>query len=285
MSITARRLLLDPRTPAHIDELERAFYGSIKLANGTFKTTKAGRLEEITVVLVEHIKRRFQTCQVLDLGVSSGISTVELDDALKRVGVLAHVVGSDRSIDGFLVRLNRFLWVLADEHGGPLQYDLAGVAIRPWRRRLDYVTGYWVPSALLNLLYGGRYQRRVLDRIGGSDAERVRLLTRRATSRGLTFLPDDILEEPSSELRGRFHVLRAANLVNRAYFSDAQIRVIVRQITARLIGPGALVCVCRTPSSGQVDGSIFVYRGAGEYDTLADIGRGSEVAEFFRESA
>jgi hypothetical protein len=285
MPITARRLFLGPAAPADIDERERAFYDSIKLANGTFKTTRPRRLEEITAVLVEHVGKRFRSCQVLDLGASSGISTVELDDALKRVGVLAQVVGSDLAIDGFLVRLHRFLWVLADEHGNPLQYDLAGVALRPWRRRLDYVSGYWVVSALLNTLHARRYRRRVLDRIRGSGAERVRLLTRRAVNRGVTFLRDDILEEPAPELRGRFHVIRAANLVNRAYFGDAQIRAIVRQIGARLVGPGALVCVCRTASSGRVDGSIFVYRGGGEYDILAEAGRGSEVAEFFPQPA
>ena len=63
-------------------DLERAFFKSLSLANGTHKTTAPARLKDVDQVLARHAKKG-EVIRLLDVGISSGITTLELLDALE----------------------------------------------------------------------------------------------------------------------------------------------------------------------------------------------------------
>jgi hypothetical protein len=96
------------------------------------------------------------------------------------------------------------------------------------------------------------------------------------SSPAVSVIQDDIfLRRP--ELCGRFHVLRAANILNRAYFDDEQLRAGVATLRERL-RPGGLLIVCRTHDDGANHGSI-VQATDGGWIVAARIGDGSEIED------
>jgi len=294
--MTARQLLLSASPPADLDRRERAFFRTIRLPNGTFKTTSAHRLDDFNDLLVRVLRERGATpARLLDLGASSGVSTLELQQALRAAGQQTRVTGADLSVRGYLVGLGGPLRVLTDEFGNVLQYDIGGLALRPWQRRLDWISGYWAGRRVLNTIYRILADQRVRGAInapsdhgagqGVGTVTEVALVSRRAREAGIQFVRDDALAEPARELRGKFDVIRVANLMNRAYFDEAQLRRIAALLPARLTGPGAVLAICRTQEDGRNHGSIFAYLGEGRWQVIAELGKGSEVAQILARGA
>ena len=75
---------------------ESQFFSSLKMRNGTFKLTQPSRFAaleaEIGSVIAE---RAAHVRQVLDVGVSTGLTTIELADFLRAKGASAQVIGTD----------------------------------------------------------------------------------------------------------------------------------------------------------------------------------------------
>src|SRR5580704_1783814 len=62
---------------------EAAFFASLRLRNGTFKTTDHHRLDDLNMLVIgEWQKLDRKPRQIMDVGVSSGISSLEWADAL-----------------------------------------------------------------------------------------------------------------------------------------------------------------------------------------------------------
>jgi hypothetical protein len=96
------------------------------------------------------------------------------------------------------------------------------------------------------------------------------------SSPAVSVIQDDIfLRRP--ELFGRFHVLRAANILNRTYFDDEQLRAGVATLRERL-RPGGLLIVCRTHDDGANHGSIVKVTDEG-WLVVGRIGDGSEIED------
>src|SRR5205085_9627596 len=85
----------------------------------------------------------------------------------------------------------------------------------------------------------------------------------------LRLVEDDILH--STGFEKSFHVLRAANILNRYYFTDRELADIVARLRSRLL-PGGIFIVCRTNDRRKNDGTIFLLNGAGGFEVLARIG-------------
>jgi hypothetical protein len=92
----------------------------------------------------------------------------------------------------------------------------------------------------------------------------------------LSVVHDNIFER-RPELRARFHALRAANILNRGYFDDEQLRVGIRTLQERL-RPGGLLILCRTYDDGTNHGSVLQLAGA-RWIVAARIGDGSEIED------
>ena len=108
---------------------------------------------------------------------------------------------------------------------------------------------------------------------------RIKLVTWRLRDNKDIELLDDDITQPAPHLRGRFEVVRAANILNRGYFSIHQLREAVRSLRGRLAGPGTFLIIVRTDETGSNHGSVFRLDDKGSFEMLARLGRGSEIED------
>ncbi|HEX3953422.1 MAG TPA: class I SAM-dependent methyltransferase [Stellaceae bacterium] len=252
-------------------EQEAAFFSSLRLGNGVFKTTADRRLDDLNALMFgEWAKTGFRPSRVLDVGVSSGVSSVEWIEALRAAGFDASMLATDLSLHGYLLQLAPLYRVLADAAYAPLQHAIFGVPLRPWRRRIDYLTGMAVVSAALNTLFGA------LRRRAAASGQGVLLVSRRAQDNPhLEFAQEDILAPPSADRR--FDAIRAANILNLEYFAEPQLRSAVAGLKQRLAGAGSYLAINRTHQDGSNRGSLFRLGEDGRFRCVARLGDGSEI--------
>ncbi|MEI6987211.1 MAG: hypothetical protein WCK65_13895, partial [Rhodospirillaceae bacterium] len=103
----------------------------------------------------------------------------------------------------------------------------------------------------------------------------VRLVSHRAEA--LTLVDDAPLFGDVQSLRGRFDVIRVANVMNRISFSEPELRLMARNLRARLVPAGGLIVQGRTNGRGVNDFSIFELDGAGRAGVVHRVGLGSEI--------
>jgi hypothetical protein len=263
---------------AFTQKQEAAFFASIRLRNGTFKTTDHHRLDDLNMLVIgEWQKLDRKPRRIMDVGVSSGISSLEWADALTRAGIDAEIWATDLCMRGRLVRLLPGYEVLLDRDGKLLQH-IAGN--RPVRWYLDGPrdffrgTGFVVAalnafaSALLLLTNGRRRGKDVLlvNPHARDDAR-------------LSFAEDDILAPNPEHLRGRFNAIRVTNLLNHGYFDAAQLRRAVDNLKDRLIGADSFLIVNRTHADGTNRGTIFRLNEAIRFEIVAKMRDGSEIED------
>ncbi len=214
MSITASRFFsIDP---AHLTpDIEDSFFTDLKTRNNTFKRTSSDRFRDLDDCCVRHFDGEGALLrEVLDIGVSSGATTLALSDRLKANGRSPRIVGTDISLTGYLVPIAKGFRVLADEQGHALQYELLGHGIRAWERRADYVTGMVAVRRLLRSVAERRARREIHDNPAALD--RIRLLSPR-----LAGYPDIEIEKNDIFCRTegyaeRFDFVRVANILTPA---------------------------------------------------------------------
>jgi hypothetical protein len=272
----------DPADLGRKSELD--FFSSIKLSNGTFKHTYGGRYEELNRELVRLLVRSgADVDRVLDVGVSSGTTTLELLDDLREAGFSPRITATDLFLEAYLVPLYPLCRALVDGDGFPLQYELFGAAVRPWLRRRDYADGMVVARWLANRICGRR-AREVLRR--GEDVRPVRLISPRlANHPDVEILQDDIFEH-NPALAGRFDLVRAANILTRYYFGEEQLRRGIAHLRSYLAGPGALLLVARTYHGRQDShGTLFELMPDRRLRAVRRFGQGSELESLMVEAA
>jgi hypothetical protein len=272
------------RDGPQLEESEDLFFHSIELRNGTRKTTRHRRLDDLNA-LVQALLPPQRPLEIMDVAVSSGISSAEWLVSLERAGIDCHMLAGDAVVDAFLISLGRGLRALADKTGHLMQLDIAGEAVRlpPPRRRdrirympfillMKAVTRLFGPQARARLQPGGPLLRRL-----GATCHPLTLMSpslRRLPQ--LRAVEDDILVNTS--YTQQFHVLRAANILNRAYFDVATLESMLRNLRARLL-PGGMLIVCRTNESGVNDATLFTLGDDGRFRSVAALNEGSEIAD------
>ena len=272
------------RDEPQLQEQEDLFFHSIELRNGTRKTTKHRRLDDLNA-LVQGLLPPQRPLEIMDVAVSSGVSTAEWLVALERAGIDCHMLAGDAIVDAFLISLGRRLRALTDRTGHLMQLDIGGKAIRlppPRRRdRIRYRPLILLMKAAARLFDLDGWARSKPDarveRRWGATCCRLTLM-----SPSLSQLPqlrtveDDILANTS--YAGRFHVLRAANILNLAYFDTATLERMLLNLRARLL-PGGLLIVCRTNEVGVNNATVFTLGKDGRFRTTARLNQGSEIAD------
>jgi glycosyltransferase involved in cell wall biosynthesis len=265
---------------------EHAFFHSIRLKNGTYKTTYSRRLDTVNEIVTKLLPP-YRPLEILDVGVSSGLSTLEWMESLERAGIEYRMTASDLCVKAFLLSFGRFGNALVDKAGHPLQFDFLGRAI-PYplgQRRAVRVpplfvlaqTFRWILPGLFAALFKQWAIRTEGDAVRrfGIGCHRVRLLSPRLKEgTSLTILEDDILT--AGLFKKCFHVLRAANVLNREYFSDETLIRMLVNLRARLKQQGILV-VCRTGEHNVNDGTVFRLNQADRFDVVCRIRNGSEI--------
>lgn len=228
--------------------MEHEFFGALRLANGTFKTTYAQRLDDLNVQILRHLPGR-ETIRAKDVAASTGVSTMEWYDSLAAAGIDCKMTASDLHWRARLLACPG-LTVLTDVAGNVLQVDVAGRVLN----------GEIAPKPLLRLF-------RALP------SREVTLASPRLTSYPIEIVEEDLFRSAP----GRWDVIRAANILNRSYFPEQQLRAGVASLVGTL-APRGILAVCRTKSDGSNHGSVF--RLADDrLELLDDLGDGSEVKD------
>jgi len=253
-------------------DVEDAFFSAIRNRNRTFKRTYQARFADLDAQVVRLLKGRYaKVNEVLDVGISSGATTLDLQVALQRDGYQPRITGTDLELQARLVHLGGSCSALVSGDGHPLQLSVGPLSVRPWRRRLDWVTGMWAIRPLLFEFV----KRRIAEAEGG---DQVLLVSPRVVNEpSITVVEDDVLAL-RPEFVGRFDFIRAANILNRDYFSDEQLRCAVRNLHRYLVTPGSLLLVVRSHNNGDHHGTLFEARGDG-FAVVKRFGAGSEIEE------
>ena len=267
---------------SQMERLEKQFFQSVGLPNGTWKTTTHRRLGNLND-LVQKFLPAERPLDVMDVAVSSGVSTVEWVESMERAGIQCRMTAGDATADAYLVSIAPGLRVLVDRHGHALQYEVAGRGIgRPLRKRLMPL--YLWPVLFIHLVLwlvvapALAVATRLED--GGRLGTRWRPLklvspTLRKRNR-IDVVEDDILVNRS--YRGCFHAVRAANILNRGYFDDSTLNAMLTNLRNRL-KTGGLLIVCRTNIQNVNNGTIFQLREDGRLHVLERLNEGSEVEQ------
>lgn len=277
---TARWVLLEgaTRTPRYQLDLESEFFKRLPLANGLFKTTCAHRLDDVNRVIQEQILTRWrqQHVRLLDVGVSSGVTTMEWADSLRCWRGDFTLVGTDLFLEAILESYGSICHVLKVRTGLPLQFEVGGFAVsnyvgsgvENWVKRASPV----LACRLLVLALRGMRNWNVGPR---PTLRRIRLLSRIAIKDpNIEFIEEDLLGNAGT--RGAFHVIRVANVLNPRCFSAEKLVRMIRQLRARLESSGILV-VLRTRDDGTNDGGVYELDGTGSLRPVWRMGNGSEI--------
>jgi hypothetical protein len=247
-------------------DIEDRFFTQLRIGNGVFKMTSRHRFDDTLSITMDLIARH--PGRVIDLACSSGVSTVELADELARRGIEREVHATDVAVHATYLERGDFGVLLAGRDE-VLQIDHPrwAVARRPTKRDLVLHP--------LRALHAVAVRDVVLT--GANRATRVPLVSSLvAASR--VILHEEDLRNPC--VPGTFGFVRVANILNRSYFTGAELRELVAAIVGR-IADGGFVFVVRTHEDGSNHGTFFERRAAGMAE-VARVGSGSEISELVR---
>jgi hypothetical protein len=257
---------------------EDLFFHSIECRNGTRKTTCHRRLDDLNA-LVQGLLPPQRPLEIMDVAVSSGVSTAEWLIALEQAGIECRMLAGDAVVNAFLISFGR-LRALADKTGHLMQLDIGGRAVRlppPRRRdRLRYSPFIAAMKAATQLFDLSAHDEKTQRRLGVTCRPLTLLSPSLSQFPQLRAVEDDILLNRSYVQR--FHVLRAANILNLVYFDAPTLERMLLNLRARLL-PGGLLIVCRTNEAGVNDASIFTLKEDGRFVTTARLNAGSEIAD------
>lgn len=282
---TARELFfscdgLDAETRAR---LEDRFFCSLKLANGTYKRTCRGRLSDLDE-FVEGLLPRVRPLRVMDVAVSSGVTTAEWAQRLERAGVEFQMTAGDAALKAFHLSVGRGLGVLLDAGGHALQLDVRGRAVstpigpRTFLRNPLSIT---LAKAAARLFYprlrAACLRDSSLTRAGlfGVELRPLDLVSRSLAGRANVRVVEDDVLTCDGFVRS-FHVVRAANILNQTYFDDAKLSSILSNLRSRLL-PGGLLVVCRTDARGVNRATVFALGPLGRFEIAGRLNGGTDV--------
>lgn len=254
------------------------------VANGTYKRTQSHRFEEFDARVIQELLRRLNPSlgfAINDLGVSDGRTAV---DFFRRLGSLEHAdlrfVASDAFPDLTVVTGPRMSLVVVVDPGtgAPLQVIRPPFVFNLTQREsaLLYPVNRLILAALLRMQVPA-----LLARFEAGDpavhVTRIRLLSPEclrllATDPRFTFERHNVLE-PALD---RFNLVRAMNVLNRSYFSDADLRLASAHIHESLAPGGLFVTGSNEDAGSPVDGAIYERTATG-FRRLWVSGAGSQI--------
>jgi hypothetical protein len=276
---TARAILLSGKTNSGPDEF--AFFRSLKLRSGVTKTTFSDRMRDVDAWFIEYLSGD-EVHEILDVGISSGITTVELCELLESRNVKYRLTGMDSDLTAFLITFGEDRSVLVDSKGHPIHFEIDG-------RGFGYVRGtnpkHFYDRAVLRLQSGFFLNFRLraelasigeTRNISGTTIRKIDLVSRKVKQNpSIDLLEDSIFGEGD---RRKYSVIRAANILNRSYFGEVQLADALRKLAGRL-KPGGIMMVCRTNFEGQNNATVFRLDEIGDFGIIGRFGNGSEIEE------
>jgi hypothetical protein len=273
--LAASTYLAVPREREISREAEYEFFQGIQTSNGTKKATEPGRLAEMDDLFFRTLARlNLKPRTVMDIGVSSGVTTVDWLNAFKARDLNIEMIATDFVMSVYIHTLGKNIRALTERNGHLLQIELFGNGIRTYTRLRDYVLGGLIWRSMLCAYVRSRLPH--TERHGPYELVSPFLRNRQ----DIQLLDDDILAPSPANLIGRADVVRVANLIQSVYFTDAQIKRAVATVRERCRGKDSLVVICRDFRS-HIEGSIFRLTSQKRFVVEARLGRGSEVEPYF----
>ncbi len=203
---------------------------------------------------------------ILDVGASSGISSAEWSAALDESGVDHTLHVADLVMWGSWTAWNG-LTFLYEPGVSPylLQADIAEFAFPSSSGSLWRACVFRIIKAVM--------PHRLLARLAKPVMLVGPAIRRRAESNShISFHQFDVFESPPRLEGAPFQVIRAANLLNKVYFSDDKLLVGLKNLLSLLDFGGVLV-LARTLDDGSNHASIYV-RSQNGLDRVAVVGTG-----------
>jgi hypothetical protein len=273
-------------TPASqlTSEMEEVFFTSLMTSNKTYKTTFHGRFADINKYLRDELgSGRMRAIRILDIGISSGISTLELYEDLWLREHTAEVVGTDILIDALLVRVYPGCDAVVDTSGFPLRFDVLGRGMAPWIRHTDYRSGFFLIRKAINVALTRR-AKCMLSRSHDPRVERIELVTPRLLAHhDITVCADDI-SQYNPGFANRFDFIRVANVLNEGYFPEATLRTMIGNIKKYLAGDGSSLLIVRTHEDRVNHGTLFRATDGQHFEAKKRFGAGSEIENLVLQS-
>jgi hypothetical protein len=248
------------------------------------KKTYSRRLDDLNDLALKFLPSD-RPLQLMDVAVSSGLLAMEWTAHLSSFGIEHSMVASDVCTKAFLVSLGRQVDLLVDRDGCLLHIDVMGAGgplLEPWLPRSLYT---WPLRKTVRTVLGfdknlGRYLKGTVDHYQSKMGVVCRNITlasprlRKFPSLGL--IEDDITTNRDKNLENRFHVLRAANILNRSFLEEKTLIQSLYNLRDRL-KTGGLLIVCRTDSSGVNRATIFRKNQDKRFEVMARLREGSDI--------
>jgi hypothetical protein len=273
------KAFFDPAGTQLTPEMEEKLFSSLMMRNKTYKTTYSSRFSEVNSYLVQQVKSGgLNAKRVLDIGISSGISALELHDDIRSLGYHTHLTGTDILIDAWIVRVMPGCYAMIDDTQYPLMFDIGGRNLKPWITSHDYRTGFFLIRKLVNVTFT-RLAKLNLSHPLRKGARKVKLVTPRLFASGdISIIKDDITAY-NPHFAARFDFIRAANVLNKAYFHESTLTTMLGNIRRYLAGDGSSLLVMRTHEDHVNHGTLFHFGAGGRCEVMQRFGQGSEVED------
>lgn len=268
---TARNVLgIDKQAVDSESDLETLFFNQLVLPNGTFKTTYPDRLRDVDEEICRFLLNRDHRVRLLDVGISSGVTTADWCSKLELAGIDFEMDAFDICVDAEITSYGEHIHALLDSSRRVLQYEIFGAAIGntvsgTLGRRIKRV----VPIFALRIFYW------VLNSLAKPTRRLpVKLVTRRlANIDSVNIFELDLMDVDS--LEKNYDLIRVANLLNRSYFSDEFLLTAMDKL-GRKLKEGGIICVVRT-NSNNVNNSTFFQMQDGCLSVIGRTNNGSEI--------
>lgn len=224
------RYLADPN-----EEIARKFTSIVSTVRvgGTYKLTGWNRLDETNAMVARNCKE-FDQVNLLDVGASDGIVTLQLVDQLSsELSVCVNATMFDLYTQ--ITRCGpRWFCEYRSESGSPILFRLG-----PLITKIDdHKSGNRIRTFGVNTY---RRARVFFKGIFGTNSENISLVSPKVhKSDRVAFTTHSVLDS-NPNWHSKFNVVRASNILNRSYFSDEQLQIAIGNLVDCLMPDGILV--------------------------------------------
>ena len=259
---------------------------TLRTSNGTCRTTFRNRLRDVDAATIKILERLYSPDSALlieDRAVSHGLTSLELAQQLFLAFPNAGFEASDRLMSLIQLSLATGEIYILEPEGQPLQYikppfvvslvqkesrflPVNRLIAARGRRRLRHLS---LPDGWMESFGGENYQ---VSQISCVHPEVVAF---KKNNPGFQLRTRSVFDITSSGV----HVLRTMNILNKDYFSDAQLRE-GSQAAFQSLKLGGLWIVGRTLESDFSNHVSFLQKREDGWEILARIGNGSEMEEY-----
>ena len=241
------------------NRVERIF--SLLRVDNTFKTTSLNRMFDVNQKLKWYIKKYFsREVMICDIGISSGQTTLELHNDLKKIK-LKKIYGFDKNINIKIFRIKKLIFLFSS------QDDLLMVEYK--KNCLRYRYFIILKKIEIFLIYFLKLMKIKCEK-SNVLAPNLKKIEK------CRFIEQNIFHI-EKKYYNLFDVVRVSNLLNYSYFSKNNLKTAISNIN-KISKEKSIILVNRTNNKKKNLASFFIKKN-GKFELLKDINGGSEIKD------